>query len=373
MNNREALIRLNLIPGIGSISIHKLLRAFPSGGDLFQAPMLVLKEIVGPQVPMKIIQTILEKKDAGDVAEEMERADKADVSIVTLVDSGYPEILKTIPDPPPVLYVKGKLLLEDSAAVGIVGTRAATSYGLAVARQFGEGFARAGMTVVSGLAEGIDGAAHEGSLDGKGRTLAVLGHGLNHIYPPIHQHLAARIVEAGALVSEFPMEISPWKGNFPRRNRIISGLSLGVVVVEAPVQSGALITAREALEQNREVFAVPGPVSSPMSAGAHRLIQEGAKLVQNPADVLQELERSLKEKVGEWKQAEKNPSKRSELPVLSDEESALFEAIPIAGAAVADNLVEATAMAPSHVLTLLTGLELKGIIRQVAGQGYSRS
>ena len=371
MESREALIQLNLIPGIGAVSIRRLLNAFPTPEGIFQAHPAALKEILGSHVTSGAVQAILQASDGRGVAHEMEQVSRAEVRIVTLLDSDYPQILKTIADPPPVLYIKGTLFSEDAAAVAIVGTRHATAYGLAVARQFAEGFVRAGMTVISGLAEGIDGAAHQGTLEAKGRTLAVMGHGLNHLFPSCHRKLAEEIVGSGALVSEFPMEIPPGRTNFPRRNRIIAGLSLGVVVVEAPMTSGALITAREALEQGREVFAVPGPVSSVASRGTHQLIKDGAQLVEDAQDVLQELTVPLKEKVGQWKR-EISARPKVVLPTLSQEESKIFEAIPVAGAAMTDTILQATELHPSKLLVLLTELEMKGLIRQIPGQGYSR-
>ncbi len=287
---------------------------------------------------------------------------------ITLQDSEYPQRLRTIADPPPILYVKGTLLKEDEAAVAIVGTRRATPYGLETARRLASDLARAGVTVVSGLAEGIDAAAHRGALEVGGRTLAVLGHGLNTVYPPFHKELAEQVAHCGALISEFPMEGEPLAWNFPRRNRVISGLSLGVIVVEAPLRSGALITAREALEQGREVFAVPGPVTSPNSPGCHRLLKDGARLVEDARDVLEELELPLKSTLIGWRSS----SKAQTLPDLSEEESAVYETIPVGSAVGAEAIAKAAATSPSRLLSVLTTLELKGLIRQMPGQGYSR-
>ena len=218
-----------------------------------------------------------------------------EIQTVTLNGAGYPRLLAEIHAPPPVLYMKGTLLPEDEAAVAIVGTRGATPYGLEVAGVLAGELARSGITVVSGLAEGIDAAAHEGALKAGGRTIAVVGHGLDRVYPPQHATLAARVAESGCILSEFSAGMPPLKENFPRRNRIISGLSLGTVVVEAPVKSGALITARFAMEQGREVFAVPGPAFSRQSHGAHALLQDGAKLVCRVEDILEELAPHLKQ------------------------------------------------------------------------------
>lgn len=321
-----------------------------------------------------LIERNLKASSADQVEEELKKAEKARVRIVSLLDPDYPEGLKNIPDPPPVLYIKGTVWKEDALAVGIVGTRSASRYGLATAHQLAYDLAKSGLTVVSGLAEGIDGAAHEGALEAKGRTLAVLGHGLNHLYPAHHRDLADRTAESGALISEFPMEAQPDAWRFPRRNRVIAGLSLGVVVVEAPIKSGALITAREALEQGKEVFAVPGPVSSERSRGCHALLKDGARLVETAQDVLQELVPKLKEKLKDSKGI--LPSLLSEGPRISEnltqEETVLLEAIPQGAAAGMERLSQLTAHPPSRLLALLTRLELNGWIRQIPGQGYAR-
>lgn len=301
------------------------------------------------------------------LADELRLAQKAGVEIVTLADPAYPALLKTIVRPPPVLYVKGKLLPEDDFAVAMVGTRSATLYGLSTAKRLAAELARAGVTVVSGLAEGIDGAAHTGALEGQGRTIAVLGHGLSYLYPTSHRKLAQQITNFGALVSQFPMEATPSRYSFPVRNRVIAGLSLGVVVVEAPLGSGALITAGEAVEMDREVFAVPGPITSPQSQGCHELLKEGAKLVQSVGEILEELVPQLKSRLSQFADY---PSAVG--PTLTAEESVVFKAIPPAGATEVDTLASATSLAPHRLLSLLTELELKGLVAQVPGQGYSR-
>jgi DNA processing protein len=302
----------------------------------------------------------------------MNLPDVQDIQTLGLTDPDYPEILRSISDPPPVLSVRGKLLKEDSLAVAIVGTRSASAYGLTMARQLSHDLARSGLTIVSGLAEGIDGAAHEGALEVGGRTVAVLGHGLSMVYPPHHEGLASRIVCSGALVSEFPWTMEPRRENFPRRNRVIAGLSLGVIVIEAPFKSGALITAREALEQGREVFAVPGQVSSIRSQGCHQLLKDGARLVEDYRDVLEEIAPHLKRQLDQFRNQTVDPS--ASLPSgLSAEEAVVFQAIPEAGPSLVEALVQQTAFPPSKLLGLLTRLELNGLVRQIPGQGYVRS
>jgi len=311
----------------------------------------------------------------GALEEELRLAAEAGVRIVTLLDPEYPALLRTMPSPPPVLYVKGTLLQEDEAAVAMVGTRAATPYGLGVAKRYAHELVRCGITVVSGLAEGIDGAAHEGALAAGGRTIAVLGHGLNHLFPSIHRKLAGRVAASGALISEFPMGMPPLKQNFPRRNRLIAGLSLGVVVVEAPVRSGALITAREAAELGRDVFAVPGPVTSEASRGCHRLIQDGAKLVEGVVDLLEEIAPRLKDQLRGWRESSAQADGENSpgvLQALSQEERLVYGAIPAGRTAMVDTLSGATMLDPSKLLPLLTGLELKGFIKQIPGKGFSR-
>lgn len=287
-------------------------------------------------------------------------------------------MLREIHAPPDLLYVKGTLLEEDAAAVAIVGTRAATSYGLDTARRLAEELAVSGITVVSGLAEGIDRAAHEGALQAGGRTIAVLGHGLSMVYPRHHGELAERIAGSGCLVSQFPIGMPPLAQNFPKRNRIISGLSLGVVVVEAPLKSGALITAREAAEQGREVFAVPGPIGR-TTEGSHALLRDGAKLVERAADILEELAPHLRGIIRSSADAGRTDTAHPELvegerwPVgLSEEQRAILRLIPVGTSAGLDRLADRTALAPNRLLSLLTELELKGLVRQQVGRGFTR-
>ncbi len=335
-----------------------------------------------------------------------------DIQTLTLSDPGYPRRLREIHTPPPMLYVKGTLLAEDEAAVAIVGTRSATLYGRSQATRFGEELAKCGITVVSGLAEGIDAAAHEGALRAGGRTIAVVGHGFSTLYPAHHRELAERITKSGCLISEFPMEEKPSPWNFPKRNRIISGLSLGVLVVEAPEKSGALITAKHAMEQGREVFAVPGPVTSFQSRGTHELLKDGATLVCDVQDILEELAPQLKAclKAGHFEaegrairlpkavvSSEARDPARSlaPQPALSEaegglemthraglemtveeltyEEGQVLEAVPVGDAASVDALARETALAPARLLSVLTGLELKGRVQQTLGRGYTRA
>jgi DNA processing protein len=286
-------------------------------------------------------------------------------------EPGYPTWLNTIPDPPKELYVKGAIVLEDRMAVAMVGTRRASPYGLATARRLAYDLARLGITVVSGLAEGIDRAAHEGALEAGGRTIAVLGHGLHTIYPPHHRDLADRIAQSGALVSEFPTGTEPKPWHFPRRNRLISGLSLGVVVVEAPPKSGALITARLAMEQGREVFAVPGPAGSLQSRGTHALLKDGARLVEDVQDILEELALPLRDSLKKIQrdQPEESPPDSGG---LTDEEQRVLAHIPKGSWIDLETLLTQTALQPAQLLPILTQLELQGWIHNTPARGYSR-
>ncbi len=377
MDDRSALIALNTIEGIGPVSVRRLLEAFGSAEAVLSAHPAALRAVLGPRIEAQVADTIAQIPAEEVAQREMRFAQEAGIKILTLSDPDYPARLREIPDPPPALYVKGALLKEDAAAVALVGTRAATPYGLAAARHFGERLVRAGVTVVSGLAEGIDGAGHAGALAGAGRTIAVLGHGLNFLYPPHHRKLANQILEQGALVSEFPFRTPPSRGTFPRRNRVISGLSLGVVVVEAPQASGALITAHQALEQGRDVFAIPGQISSHQSQGANALLRSGAILAQEPEDILNELAPQLKGLLADWRaDATLVPSTLlKSVPgtgSLTDEESKVFDAIPAGGVTPVDALSRITGLAPQALLPILTGLELKRRVRQVVGRGFSR-
>jgi len=288
MNDTERLIVLNMVEDIGSVRTRALLREFESLEKVFSSGADEIGRVkeIGPAIGARVPQAIKEI----DLKKEMGLIKKHMVKIITFLDKDYPENLKNIYDPPVVLYVKGKILPEDKLAVAIVGSRLASFYGLQTAEKLGFELASHGITVVSGLARGIDSSAHKGALKAKGRTLAILGSGLANIYPEEHIKLAEKISESGAVISEFPMRAIPDKGNFPKRNRIISGLSLGVVCVEAAEKSGALITCDCALEQGREVFAVPGKVDSMTSKGTNKLIKQGAKLAQGVEDILEELD-----------------------------------------------------------------------------------
>ena len=288
MTDREEFIRLNLVPEIGSLRIARLLQAFGSVREIFAASEQAVQHVegIGPILARRLIAAFTDPRPAED---ELKAAQRAGCTVMTIDDADYPAVLRELSDPPIVLYLKGRWLEEDRMAVGIVGSRRASAYGLQMAQRLGAELGSRGLTVVSGLARGIDTAAHRGTLRAGGRTIAVLGNGLSSIYPPEHRELAEEITRHGAVLSEYPMGMPPLAENFPRRNRLISGLSLGVVIVEAAKRSGALITADCALEQGKDVFAVPGQADAVSSQGTNQLIKQGAKLVTSVEDILEEL------------------------------------------------------------------------------------
>ena len=281
------IIALNLLDGLGPVRIGRLLDAFRETEDVFSAKESELEDIFGGR--FKFFSEIKAVREREEYEEELFFLDENDIKAISIRDKNYPEGLKDIYDPPPVLYVKGRLLEEDPFPVAIVGSRKCSLYGLRQAEKLAYSLSSNGVTIVSGLARGIDSAAHRGALKAGGRTIAVIGSGFKNPYPPGCERFEEEIASNGAVITEFPSYVKPVRGNFPRRNRIISGLSKGVVVVEAARRSGALITADFALEEGREVFAVPGPVDSSSSRGANSLIQAGAKLVTCAEDVLEEI------------------------------------------------------------------------------------
>lgn len=290
LSPREALITLNLIPGLGSVRIQALLEFFGSAELALAAPVQVLEKV--PRIGNKLAQAIASWQDCTNVHTELSCSADYGVRVVTLIDEDYPERLRRMSDPPIVLYVKGEWLPSDGhRGVSIVGTRAASPYGMTLARRFGREQADAGCTIISGLARGIDTAAHWGALDAGGRTIAVLGNGLSTIFPSENEELAARICNGhGALVSEFPMTLRPGRTTFPQRNRIVAAWSKATLVAEAPLRSGALHTAGISAEYyGNSVFAVPGPVDRPSSAGCHTLIRDGAILCTHPQELLQDM------------------------------------------------------------------------------------
>ncbi|MDZ7271042.1 MAG: DNA-processing protein DprA [candidate division KSB1 bacterium] len=359
----EALLRLSAVPGVGPSRLRALVGRFQSPEAVFRASIADLVSVEG--IDKVIARNIRAYRDDGFAREQLSRLNRHGASIVTFWDAHYPRLLKSISDPPAFLFVRGTLRVEDNQAVAVVGTRSPTEYGRLVAARICAELSAQGVTIVSGLARGIDTEAHKATLQAGGRTIAVLGSGVDVIYPPENRSLAKRIIEQGALVSELPMGAGPDAPNFPRRNRLISGMTLGTLVVEAGDTSGALITANVALEQNREVFAVPGGIFSPKSRGTNRLIQEGAKLVMCPEDVLAELRPQLPSLAREARRQETGPA-------LTDLEKKVLASLSAEPTHI-DVISKTNGLAPAQTLTVLLSLELKDLVRQLAGKMFVRT
>jgi DNA processing protein len=359
------LLRLSLIPGVGPRTRKALLEKFGSPKAVLAAAPSELREVqgVGPKLTGKIAGADGEVNVEAEIALCREHG----IGILTELHDGYPRSLREIHDPPGVLFVRGEIKPDDALAVGIVGTRHGSQYGLRQAERLAGSLARAGLTIVSGLARGIDAAAHRGALAAGGRTIAVLASGVLNIYPPEHDTLAAEVAAGGAVVSESPPRAIPLGGAFPQRNRIISGLSLGVIVVEAGTHSGALITARHAMEQGREVFAVPGNVDNRNAQGCHRLIRDGAKLVETADDVLEELGPLVEAAPRGDGQVVHHPA---ELMLNELEQQVLGciggEATPI------DRVVSQSGLPVPQVLATLSVLEMRRLIRRLSGTTVAR-
>jgi DNA processing protein len=358
-------LRLALVPGVGPKMRRALLERFGSPRAVLEAAPSELRSVhgVGPKLTEKIVAARREIDAEGEIALCRQRG----VQIVVDTDVGYPPLLGEIHDPPGVLFVRGQLKPQDGMAIAIVGTRHPTQYGLRQAERLAGSLARAGLTIVSGLARGIDGAAHRGALAAGGRTLAVLASGVLNIYPPEHDKLAEEIAARGAVLSESPPRAEPLAGAFPQRNRIISGLSLGVIVVEAGESSGALITARHAMEQGREVFAVPGRIEDRASRGCHRLIRDGVKLVQSPEDVLEELGPLFRPTPREDGQIVHHPAEL----LLNELEQQVLAAVGGEATSI-DAMVAQTGLSVPQVLSTVSVLEMRRVIRRLSGTTVAR-
>ncbi|WP_235905353.1 DNA-processing protein DprA [Tautonia marina] len=362
------LLCLAMIPGIGPLTSRALLDSFGSAGKVLSASLADLKRVpgVGPKLAEKIVSA---RRDL-DPEVELQRCRQQGVRPIPFDDPEYPEPLKSISDPPALLYVRGTLLPTDSLAIALVGARKATPYGMRIAERLAGSLARVGLTVVSGLARGIDAAAHRGALRAGGRTIGVLGNGLGSIYPPEHAELAAEVAASGAVVSEQPMEQKPLAGLFPQRNRLIAGLCLGVVVVEAAPRSGSLSSAHHAMEQNREVFAVPGPIDSITSRGCHALIRDGARLVETVDDILEELG-PLARAVSVSSEPEAPEVRHPAELSLTDHERAVLGHLDDLPRGI-DELIVRTGLAPSQVMATMAILEMRRLIRRNAGNQFTR-
>jgi DNA processing protein len=368
MNSREAFVALNLIEGVGSVRARSLLEHFGDAPKILSAPRSQLLRIrnIGEDTAEKISSW----EKTIDLAGELKRIADYGCHVLIQSDENYPASLREIYDPPLVLYVKGELTTKDKNSVAMVGSRLTTHYGIETARKLAYQLAYVGVTIVSGGARGIDTAAHQGALSGKGRTIAVLGTGINLVFPPENAELFERIAANGAVVTQFPFNRPADKQGFPIRNRIVAGMTLGTVVVEANLTSGALITANFATEYGRQIFAVPGRIDSPRSKGCHELIKKGAKLCEGAEDILSEFEYLFP--------ASNRPAAVSEtgiLPALelSANEQRVFDAVKAGDESAIDEIIRASGLPSSTVSVALLGLEMKRLVRQLPGKLFVRN
>ena len=355
-------LALGRIKGVGGVNFKKITTQFADASAIFRASPAQLGEIEG--LHRDIIDNITNFADWAEIDNEIRRARAAGIKMIPFSAAAYPLRLRSISDPPPLLYVKGEIS-NDDRAVAIVGSRSASDYGRRVARDLARGLVSFGFTVVSGMARGIDGMAHESAIQSGGRTVAVLGCGVDRAYPPEHEMLYRRISESGAVISELPMGARPIAFNVPARNRLISGLSLGVVVVEATEKSGSLITASLAAEQGREVFAVPGEAGASRSRGSHRLIRQGAKLVETVDDIIEEIAPQLARRAGDGAA----PVART-LPENSAPAARQIFALLNESALQVDQVIEQTGLTAPQLLQVLLDLELQGFVSQTPGKIY---
>ncbi|MDE2366478.1 MAG: DNA-processing protein DprA [Betaproteobacteria bacterium] len=355
MQDVQDWLTLGLIDGLGGESMRRLLAAFGGPGEILSASAASLERVVKKKVAYNIAQGA----DPEKMAAALRWLEDPANSIITLADPDYPSLLLNIADPPPILYLKGRRALLNSRALAIVGSRGATPAGLANAEAFAESASNAGLCIISGMALGVDAAAHRGGLRGNSASIAVVGTGLDIVYPAANRGLAHELAEKGMLISEFPLGTPALGSNFPRRNRIISGMASGCLVVEAALQSGSLITARQALEQGREVFAIPGSIHSPLSKGCHALIKQGAKLVESAADILDEL----------GYPAIRDTARQANEP--KREESLLLRHLGHDVMSV-DSLCQRSGLTVETVSAMLLAFELDGVVASLPGGCYQR-
>lgn len=352
-----------MIRGLGNVAIKNLLEQFKKPEGIFKASLTDLMH--AGNIRKEIAQNIVNKIYSNDPADEIKKAERLNVRIITFTDPVYPSALKEIYDPPMILYVLGNDITANRVFIGMVGSRNATHYGVGSAEKLAQGLARRGLGIVSGMAKGIDSSAHWGCLAGKGFTIAVLGTGIDIVYPSSNRTLYQKIIKHGAVISEFPIGTTPVPGNFPLRNRVISGLCRGIVVVEATKNSGSLITASLALDQGREVFAVPGSINSFKSTGCHMLIKQGAKLIENSDDILDELGLNFRHV------SKKDSFKQESLLPMGQSEKDIYEIIGDYPMHI-DDIAENKGLSPREVASILMRMELKGIIRQLPGKMFIR-
>jgi DNA processing protein len=359
MNSQEASIALNMVTGVGPVRLRRLLSVFGSPEQILTARESQLRTVEG--VGEEIAAAISHWQDQVDLGAELTRIRDFGARVLTQASPEYPRMLQQITNPPIVLYVWGELTERDHQAIGVVGSRQTSHYGLECAKRLSYQLAYAGLTVISGLARGIDTAAHQGALAAQGRTVAVIGSGLMDLYPPENKGLAEKITASGAVISEFPMTFPPSPQTFPYRNRIVAGWGSGLLVVEAGMKSGALITANQALEQGRLVYAVPGQIDRPTSAGSNRLIQQGAKLVTGAGDILDDLQMLFPEP--------RKTAVAGSAPNLSPEERAVLDTVDQAETPL-DLIVTKSGLPTPKVASTLLALEMKRLVKQLPGQQF---
>lgn len=367
MDSREALIALNMTDGVGPVRLRTLLEHFGDSVKILNASSAELERVhgIGPE----LAHSISHWQEKVDLAGELQRIQQFGCHVVSAADPNYPELLKHLYDPPIVLYVKGELLAKDKNSIAIVGSRMTTHYGIEVARKLAYQLSYIGMTVVSGGARGIDTAAHQGALNANGRTVVVLGTGINLVFPAENAELFERVAASGAVITQFPFNRPGDRQSFPLRNRIVAGMTLGTVVVEANLSSGALITAGMATDNGRQVFAVPGRIDSPRSKGCHDLIKKGAKLCESAEDILSEFEYLFP--------ATNRPTSLQDggTPIaieLSDREKSVYDAIGEEERSI-DEIIRHSALPSSAVSATLLGLEMKRLIKQLPGKVFVRN
>jgi DNA processing protein len=364
MTRTEAYLALNLLPKVGGVRVRRLLQVFGSPQQILTAKVEQLRAVEG--VGPEIAQTIAKWEEKIDLLRELRRIDDMDLTLIDPDDDMYPANLREIHSPPLVLYVWGELTARDAHAIGVVGSRQATPYGMNQAKRMSFQLAYAGYTVISGLARGIDTAAHEAALAAKGRTIAVIGSGMGQLYPPENRSLAERIAQNGAVVTEFPVDYPPDKQSFPLRNRIVAGWSTGLLVVEAPTRSGSLITAGQAMDAGRTVYAVPGPVDRPTSMGCNRLIQQGAKLVVDGGDIIDDLNVLFPTAPLPPELSESAPAVE-----LQGDEGTVYAAVGRDETPV-DVIIDRSQLPAPQVTAALMRLEMKRLVRPLPGQRYVR-
>lgn len=356
MKDKKYSLWLSGLPNIGPKRYMKFLNYFGSAKAVFECSR---EELIKSNIVNKdIADMIISKRDIDKIDRYFKKVKENNIKVYTIDENDYPENLKNIYDPPPVLYVRGNIIDADTNAIAIVGSRKASEYGLRTAEQYGKEAAEEGFTVISGMALGIDSAAHRGALKARGRTIAVFGCGLNYIYPKSGLSLAREIIKNGAIISEYPLGIKAMPQNFPARNRIISGMAKGVLIVEANKKSGSLITADFALEQGRDVFAIPGNINSPNSKGTNELIKNGAKLVNSMSDILEEYYGFVNFKKSCTKEFDFDEVEIQIINLLKDSGKSM------------DEIIEIISVEPSKILYRISLLEIRGVIKQIEGIFY---